>query len=201
MVPVRFRAGYSAVTLLLAAASCGIPLQGSPQKVPDRQVPFGLAGGTTSTTSAQHPGQAIQEIFLVSSTMHLLIAKRVVAAPVDASSVLATLLAGPSNAEAFSGITSDIPAGTSIRSVHVSANTATVDLTDDFATATGQSQILAIAQIVYTVTQVPGILQVSFELGGVATEVPSSDGTLLTRPVTRSDYSSLAPGISDQATG
>lgn len=184
--------GYLSVTAIaVVSAACGITAQQSARIVPSRDVPFALMQTTTtSKPPASPPGQALLQVFLVSST-HLTAVDRLEPSPVDISTALAQLLAGPSSTESFEGVGTDIPAGTTIRSLGTTGGVATLDLSDTFASVAGQSQILAIAQVVYTVTELPGITQVEFELGGAATEVPSADGTLLDRPVDRADYATL----------
>ena len=49
---------------------------------------------------------------------------------------------------------------------------ATVDFTTDPIQVVGPDQTLAIAQVVYTVTQQPGVTGVTFEIAGKAIEVP-----------------------------
>ena len=52
---------------------------------------------------------------------------------------------------------------------------------------------LAIAQIVYTVTQQPGVTGVTFTIAGKAVEVPTAAGAQVPGPVSRADYLPQAP--------
>ena len=54
-------------------------------------------------------------------------------------------------------------------------------------------QLLALAQLVFTLTARPGIGQVRFTLRGEAIQVPRADGSLVATPVSRDDYSAVAP--------
>ena len=54
-------------------------------------------------------------------------------------------------------------------------------------------QTLAIAQVVYTVTQQPGVTGVAFAIGGKAIEVPTAAGAQVPGPVGRADYLPQAP--------
>jgi len=179
---------------LLSGASCGVGGQSSPHILSRTQVPFGLLETTTSTTTEARPSQAMLTVYLVSAG-HLVAVNRMVPTPVSLSGAIDALLAGPTWAEAATGITTDIPAGTELRSVRVEGNNAVVDFSDALATVSGQSQILALAQVVFTATEMAQVDGVSIELDGTPTEVPSQGGTLLDRPATRRDYATLAPGI------
>jgi spore germination protein GerM len=73
------------------------------------------------------------------------------------------------------------------------AGVATVDLGGNFGQLAGAGQVLAVAQIVFTVTELAGIHAVAFTLDGQAIAVPAANGAQVDTPVTRSQYASLAP--------
>ncbi len=75
--------------------------------------------------------------------------------------------------------------------VRVNAGVAQVDLDPGVATLGGANQLLAIAQIVCTVTARPGIGQVAFTIAASPVDVPRGDGSLTANPVSRDDYASL----------
>ena len=52
-------------------------------------------------------------------------------------------------------------------------------------------QQLALAQLVFTLTALPGIGQVVFERGGVPIDVPRSDGSLVSGVITREDFAGV----------
>jgi spore germination protein GerM len=128
----------------------------------------------------------------------LIARSRVVPSPATASEALGLLLSGPTVPEAAFGVRSAIPAGTSLLGVHLAkGGKAVVDLSTDFAQTGGADQILAIAQVVYTLTSLPDVVGVSFELAGQPVDVPTADGTLVSGPVGSQDFSALvAPGSS-----
>ncbi len=68
---------------------------------------------------------------------------------------------------------------------------ARVDLGPAVSALPGGEQLLAVAQIVCTLTGRPGVGQVSFTLEGASLAVPKGDGSLVTSPVARDDYASL----------
>jgi sporulation and spore germination protein len=100
---------------------------------------------------------------------------------------LRALLAGPSAAERRQGTTSEIPAGTALRSVRLDGTTATVDLTSEFARGGGSTSMLArLSQVVYTATQFAQIPQVQLLLDGRRVEALGGEGLLIEEPLRRS---------------
>ena len=100
-----------------------------------------------------------------------------------------TWYAFPSSSENNSQI------GTTIRGVQLHQNTATVDLGGSFHATTWPSRIIAVAQIVYTATEQPGVTRVRFELKGQPVDVPrAGDARLTSKPLSRADYPPAALG-------
>jgi spore germination protein GerM len=78
--------------------------------------------------------------------------------------------------------------------VVVDAGVATIELESGDASNSGaEGQALGVAQIVYTLTGLPGIRRVRFVVDGQTSEVPRGDGTLSKQPVSRSDYPEVVP--------
>jgi hypothetical protein len=65
------------------------------------------------------------------------------------------------------------------------------ELSSVFSALTGQRQLVAIAQIVCTLTSQPGIGQVAFTLDGEPVDVPKGDGSTTSAPVAADDYQHL----------
>lgn len=77
------------------------------------------------------------------------------------------------------------------RAAALAGGIARVDLRLDISSLGGDDQLLAVAQIVCTLTGRPGVGQVSFTLEGTHVDVPRGDGSLVADPLSRDDYSSL----------
>ena len=70
---------------------------------------------------------------------------------------------------------------------------ATVDFTSDPVQVVGNDQTLAIAQVVYTATQQPGVVGVLFQSAGQPIQVPTASGSQVPGPVDRNSYLPQAP--------
>ena len=182
-----------------ALAGCGVPLDSGPHRLAAGDLPLGLSAASTTTTEGPRSPRAaaVIQVYLVAHD-RLVARSRVIPSPTTASEAVVSLLAGPTVPETLFGVRSAIPAGTSLLGVHLlRGGHAVVDLSADFAQTGGADQILAIAQVVYTVTSLPDVVAISFELAGQPVEVPTAAGTLVSTPVGPLDYSSLlAPGSS-----
>ncbi|MHB8296736.1 MAG: GerMN domain-containing protein [Acidimicrobiales bacterium] len=186
--------------LLLAAAAiglsgCALSPQASPQPVEKKSVPFGLLASSTSTpTTAPAAGQQVPVRVYMAGRTTLVPVQRSVTSPLTLKAVLTVLLDGPTNAEAARGIQTAISSQTAVISAHISyTGTALINLNSAFAQITGQSLILAVAQIVYTTTSIPGVTSVRFALSGHPVEVPTQNGTLTKGPLTTASFAALAP--------
>lgn len=170
--------------LLLLIAGCGIPVDESPET-------FMLPDVGSDIDDFPAAGElAAAPLYLVGGE-GLVRVTRDLPDPIDARSLVESLLSGVTEPEDRSGLSSSIPSGTDLVGIDVADRIATVDLSADFATVGGQQEIRAVAQIVLTVTQLVGVDGVVFQLDGVRTDVPTADGALATIAVTSDDYESL----------
>jgi hypothetical protein len=95
----------------------------------------------------------------------------------DATAVMRALLLGPTAAERAAGISTQIPAGTTVRSVAIEGNTAIVDLSKQFESGGGSlSMQLRVAEVVYTLTALPDVDAVTFRLDGKAVTSIGGEG-------------------------
>ncbi len=78
--------------------------------------------------------------------------------------------------------------------------TATISASPEFAGIDGSNQLLAVAQVVWTVTQFPQIDRVCFSVDGAFVGVPTDTG-LSDEPVSRADHRSVAPRPARDGTG
>lgn len=188
------RLAVAPVALLLAGA-CGVPTDSSAEVAGPDDVPFGLLDeGTTSTTSpdgATPPtGPAISLCFVDGDSV-VPVPRAPADLPGSPDDLVDVLAAGPTAVEAQRGLSSALPDPIPVLGTEVSGGVAEVDLDDTFADLSADRLLLAVAQIVCTLTSQPGVGQVGFTLEGERIEVPRQDGSLTRSPVTRDDYAEL----------
>ncbi len=184
-----------AVLAAVLSAGCGIPT-GAAKPIAKSDVPFHLLDPSASpTTTAPPPVVGVAEtIFLVApDNQHLVAVERDVAVPANLSEVLGALLAGPTAVEQANGIATYLSGSKTQVSTSVAADVATVNFAVNPVQPVGPAQTLAIAQVVYTVTQQPGIDQVLIHIDGQAVQVPVANGAEVPGPVNRFDYLPQAP--------
>ncbi|MEP7046145.1 MAG: GerMN domain-containing protein [Ilumatobacteraceae bacterium] len=200
--------------LTAALVACGIPNNGQVATIQDkdlRQLGDTIPPTSTSTTppTTLEPTTttlninttttiAIDEVtvYLISGGQ-LAGYPRLVAKPATISVVLAKLQEGPPAGDVGRGIRSAVPTA---QEATISANdgqgsgVATVELPVGFFEQIPQEdQLLAIGQIVLTVTEIGGIGQVLFTQNGSPLAVPRRSGGLTdgTEPLARRDYEEL----------
>ncbi len=194
----RARAAAGVVTgfAALAMSACGIPTAANPTPIARSAVPYHLLAPSPTSTTLPTSSPAVgvsEQIFLVAPTGHLVAADREVAVPASLTQVTGALLAGPTATETASGIQSFLSRTGVQVTLDTTTGEATVDFTSDPIQVVGPDQTLAIAQVVYTLTQQPGVTGVTFEIAGKAIEVPTTAGAQVPGPVTRADYAPEAP--------
>ena len=187
---VRFITGLAALAMA-TSASCGG--QSGPAEIPAEDLPFSL-----SRTLEPSPSPAEEEPFTIFFVLEGKLAPVTREAPSDLTPVQATmqaLLEGPTPDELARGITSEIPAETSLLEVQVFDLVADVDLSAEFQSpASTDAILLRVAQVVWTLVRLPEVTAVRFLIDGEPVSVVTDDGTAVERPVTAPDYAAVAPG-------
>lgn len=187
------------VALAVVGAGCGLPQDKQPHELSADNVPFGLLQPSTSTTQVSTPSPATRaaSIYLVETssdgTSRLVPVDREVKMPVTVDDVVRSLLAGIGRAEKNRGLTTSIPSATELLGTSLDAGVLTVNLSKALGDARGEAQKVAIAQIVYTVTERSAINAVRFKIDGKDVGVLIDGGSESTDPVDRNDYRSVAP--------
>ena len=103
------------------------------------------------------------------------------------------LLTGPNPEEASAGYRSAIQAGTELIGVSVNRGIADVNLSAEFETVISQiGHAMRLAQVVWTLTELPDVDAVSFRIHGVPQPVIDQDG-IAHEVVGRGRYSRFAP--------
>jgi hypothetical protein len=180
--------------IALVGAACGIPADEKATVASADSVPFDLLGQTPATTAPPLPVSPTEKatLFLVQGE-RLAPVQRELPSPVSVESVLEALTAGPTATEVQLGLRSALLAPGLMRSGGVAGGIATIDLGQPFTEIAGRDQIVALAQIVSTVTGLPGVGRAAFTLDGIPVGVLRGDGAVTTESVSRDDYATLAP--------
>ncbi len=107
------------------------------------------------------------------------------------------MLQGPPQAASDAGITSEIPAGTMVRSLDVGSDgVALVELTQEFDDGGGSASMLGrLAQLTFTLTASDDVDSVLLMENGAVVETFSNEGIVLDGPMQRSDFEDFLPGI------
>jgi spore germination protein GerM len=180
--------------LASALVACGVRAESDARFVDNEQVPFDLLDGTTtrpSPTAAPEGATSSIELCFVDGDDRLVPSSRPARPGAEVAEVTQQLAEGPNRLEAAVGLRSALPDGAVAGRVESAGGIAEVDLVPSFTDIGGEQQLLAIAQVVCTLTARPGIGQVAFTLDGSPIAVPRGDASTTTDPLTRDDYRSL----------
>lgn len=188
------RAFFVIVAVLMAVAGCGISPDQAPSDVDLRVDPTIPLGTPASPSDGDDRVEVRADVYFVSDDQHVVPVVRSVGGvePVaQISEVVRMLIEGPDPKEASSGLRSAVPSTTSILGVTLDDGMASIDLTDAFASVGGREELLAVGQLVLTVTSITDVDQLSIELNGRPIAVPLPDGALTDAPVSMPQYTSL----------
>ena len=198
-IPGRVVIGVALIALVLA--SCGSDGAGETTTIAEATTT--VVPETTTTTAAEPTGMAVyfllEELEEQPPGPFLVPVYREADAGDDpAMTVVELLLAGPTSDETAGtpGISTGIPEGTQVLGVDIAAGLATVDLSGGYDDGGGSFGMFArLAQVVYTLTRLPDVDEVAFEIEGEPVTVFSSEGIELDGPQQRDDYYDLLPPI------
>lgn len=182
------------VVLLIAVmgAGCGVGAENDAHPV-DLTVTSGVLNRAAGRSpAAADPDAVALSVYLVRDNRLVHVTREAPPAPSHVEAVVTAAIDGPTPPEARAGMWSAIPPGTSVRSSHLQDGLVTIDLSSDLAAIGGRDEILSVAQIVQSLTALPGVDAVLFLLDGAATSVPRADGVLDAGPITAADYADIA---------
>jgi Sporulation and spore germination len=169
------------VATLLVATGCGVPLQDAPAPLQVSPAP--------SPVSPTSGGSSVVRVYLVREDR--LVEEVRTADDTSERSALELLAEGPTPAEMVVGTTTALAPG-EYALEGGSGLAIVIDVPVQFTQIEGDLQLLAAAQLVWTVTdrRPRSVVRMTFE--GEAIELPTDRG-LTSGPVRRSDYRSVAP--------
>ena len=103
----------------------------------------------------------------------------------------ATLLAGPTSQEFIDQYRSALPTDLIINAVRKSGPRISIDVSADLQLLSADTLVLALAQIVYTMSDLPDVDSVDITVDGENARWPTSSGELTQQPLTVFDYPNL----------
>ena len=188
---------------LFLLAGCGAPDDGTPVTI--TRVPYDLTSPSPGPTGTPDPeGTARPYVYLVREDVVVPVkaqTDRATQPSAAVTDVLAQLTEGPSERERAAGLSTALGPGTALRLRGLAENVATVDLTSGDQAPAASRVPLAVAQVVLTVTSVPGVDRVRMTRDGQPLELPLPGGALTGSPVGAHDYLPLTRGPTPSPTG
>lgn len=185
---------YRALGILLVAstAGCGISSDDGPRDIPAAdQIELGIGGdpnaGAAIGTARVYflSPEVVGQAALLES-----VARDVAETP---TALLQALLAGPNQTEQSNQFRTALPVGTQLIDARRQGFVLRVDLSDEVLELSGQVLISAIAQIVFTASEIDGVRGVTIVVGGADQQWPVGSGELTSAPLTVFDYPGLVP--------
>lgn len=189
---VTGRAFLVGAAIAVLCAGCSVPNESTAQRIPRADVPFELAGPTTTSAGAVvgNPDEERVKVYLVRDDRLTIVFH--VASPADPPNVLALLARGPTTSETDDGMrTALVPDLAKI--IEIDGDVITIDLDREFTSLAPTEQRLALAQITFSMTQLQAINFVRFLVAGQPASVPRGDGSSTDLPVGPRDYDDFAP--------
>jgi Sporulation and spore germination len=171
--------------IVLFASGCAIQPDSAPRDIPEdlqeRETPSASAAGGVAQGSGR--------IYLLapdSSDAQLRTVQRDTGG--DAQTLLTELISGPNPAELESGYGSAVPTTLVLHSVGVDDGVVQVDVNDALLDLTSGDLIDAVAQIVFTASEIPGAQSVLIRVDGATREWPDGSGAQHRGPLTTYDF-------------
>jgi spore germination protein GerM len=180
------KALFLALSSLMALTSCGVAPQSAPENIEFAPPPTTSAGPTETSAGP--------EVMLWFLRDDRLAPARRASAGSGPATALTLLAGGPTPQEATGGLKTALftPQPLAVVDGKSTDTTVTIAVSPAFTSVSGENQLRAVAQVVWTVTEFAGVEQVRFTTENGPLEVPTDDG-LTDKAVDRDDYDSLAP--------
>ncbi|MFI7065755.1 GerMN domain-containing protein [Kribbella sp. NPDC050124] len=184
---MRRLAGVVAVALLLVG--CGVPLQSEPVPIEAESIPSRLQTPDTPTSVATAARTAVQVVYVRNDRL-IKVAREVSGSRV-LDGVIQALRTGPTGPEQADGITTALPPGLALTVVAIQGTRVVLELSGETDGRSATQNVLAVGQIVLSVTALQSVDEVTFSRAGKPVEALLADGAVTTQPLTAEDYEAL----------
>jgi spore germination protein GerM len=195
------RRWIAAVAVVALAAGCGLSPDDEPNAIAPENLPPGLIDPNpgTSTTLANSPGTSTVPVYFlvrVGDATRLIEVEREVADDSSPAARVGALLTQPTAEETDDGITTALPADLILvdePALDEEEHILTVNLSRELNLLEGAELTRAVAQIVWTATELDDVQRVRFLVEGEPIPVPDDEGVEKSDAVGQADYRALAP--------
>jgi len=205
MTRSMLRCVVACLVALVAVAGCGLTLDDEPRVIATDDLPSELRPGQLPAPTPLDPSEAgpgSEQIYMIQDGNRLVTVERQIVDTPEA--VMNNLLLGTFPVERAENIETAIYRGTEVQGIEVNEllGLAIVDLAEGSLNTNNSEQRLAFAQIVYSLTSLPGIDQVQFiqsdpdDPDAPPTDLPVQTDEGTTAPgarVSRADFAELRP--------
>jgi Sporulation and spore germination len=106
----------------------------------------------------------------------------------DAQTLIAELISGPNPGELDAGLSTAIPSTLELHSVRVDDGVVEVEVSDALFDLSGSELTQAVAQLVFTASEIPGAESVLIRVDGATQEWPDGSGAQHRGPLTTYDF-------------
>ena len=177
------------VAMLLAVSACSIQPDAAP-----RDIPEGERGLLDPVTPEGGEAAGSTRVFLVADGDEGQRRLRSVLRRVDATptAALEELFKGANDQEDEAGLGSELPAELTLLDADPIAGTLQVDVSQEILDLPAPALLLAVAEIVFTASELDGVREVRLKVNGQNREWPDGSGELQSRALTVYDYPGLA---------
>jgi hypothetical protein len=183
------RAAVVLVVLAVSAVGCGVPEQGL-QPIDRDELPPALRDAPAPTTAPPPAAPVVAELAWVRDRQ--LVVEQVPFFSSPSPSTLVSLLErGPVLTEPNVGLRSPLGGAEVIRGAERRGRAAVVRVGSFPTDLPEADQVLGLGQLVISLTSLPDVDEVVLEADGDRVDVPLPDGSLVRRPLQRSDYEPL----------
>lgn len=184
------------VAIGVLLAGCGVPVQDDPVQVQPEAVPSQLRPQVTPQTvtpTTADPSRLKALIHFVRAERLVALSRDVPAGSVEdrLDAVLAALVVGPTEEEQARGVASALPDGLQLRVLSVDGPEVVLELGGETDGRSATENVLAVGQIVLSVTSVSPVTKVRLARDGQPVEALLADGALTAEPLTAANYAEL----------
>lgn len=186
----------------LSATACGIPIDSEPRVLEASAIPPEFLEPTTTQLETPSAVSQTFRVYFVNEEGMLVARERELSRPVAPEELLLALFAGPTDEETEAGLNSALPAETEILDADRSRDGVLVlNLAEGtLEQIEGELQRSAIAQLVFTGTEIEGVDWLWVQIENEPRALPTDEGDLET-PVGRQHYLSLVQGEGGRGEG